>query len=68
VATNNNLLGINGSNQNRDSDLLKKIEDLIETEEFEEARSLLDILIQDDSDPLKRNLIKKMDDIIQDSG
>jgi hypothetical protein len=68
VATNNNLLGINGSNQNRDSDLLKKIEDLIETEEFEEARSLLDILIQDDSDPLKRSLIKKMDDIIQDSG
>jgi hypothetical protein len=68
VATNNNSLDINGSNQNRESDLLKKIEDLIESEEFEEARSLLDILIQDDSDPLKRNLIKKMDEIIQDSG
>jgi hypothetical protein len=68
VTTNNNSLAINGNNQNRESDLLKKIEDLIEFEEFEEARSLLDILIQDDSDPLKRSLIKKMDDIIQDSG
>ncbi len=68
MTTNNNSLAINGNNQNRESDLLKKIEDLIEFEEFEEARSLLDILIQDDSDPLKRSLIKKMDDIIQDSG
>lgn len=53
--------------QNSSPDLLKKIEYLIENEEFEDARSVLNILIPDGNDPFKKNLLKKMDEIIQDS-
>jgi hypothetical protein len=67
VATNKNPFDWKSNEQNRSPDLLKKIEFLIENEEFEDARSLLNILIPDDSDLFKKNLIEKMDEIIQDS-
>ena len=67
MATNKNPFDWKSNEQNRSPDLLKKIEFLIENEEFEDARSLLNILIPEDSDPFKVNLLKKMDEIIQDS-
>jgi hypothetical protein len=48
------------------SDVFKKIQDLIERGEFEHARLLLDAYIPDDGNLLKRRLIRRMDDIIQD--
>ena len=54
----------NGSLNNKD--LLKKIEFLISNEEFEEARSFLDIFIPNDEDPFKKDMIARLDRIIQD--
>ena len=51
----------------KEKDLLKKINLLIENEEFEDAKVLLNIYIPDDNDPFKRNLLRQMDDIIQHS-
>jgi len=51
----------------KEKDLLKKINLLIEKEEFEDARVLLNIYIPDDNDPFKKNLLRQMDDVIQDS-
>ena len=67
MATNKTPFDWKSNIQNRSPDLLKKIDFLIENEEFEDARSLLNILIPDDSDLFKINLLKKMDEIIQDS-
>ncbi len=67
MATNKNPFKWKSNEQNSSPDLLKKIEYLIENEEFEDARSLLNILIPDGNDPFKKNLLKKMDEIIQDS-
>lgn len=50
---------------NKNSELLKKIEYLISMEEYEEARSFLDIYIPEDDNPLKKSILMRLDRSIQ---
>jgi hypothetical protein len=50
---------------NNNEDMLKKIEYLIEMEEYEEARAFLDIYIPENDNPLKISIQRRLDQNIQ---
>jgi len=55
----------NWQKNNVNVDLLKKIEYLIEMEEYEEARAFLDIYIPENDNPLKISIQRRLDQNIQ---